>query len=106
MEDVKGVVVVHRMNPRYRAWVALNCVLSNIGFGIKAKKYLYDGVIVPTTLYVAEACGMRSAERAKFNVLEMKCLRGLAGVSRMDRVRSEEVHSRAGIGRELLSMVY
>ena len=32
---------------------------------------------------------MRSAERRKVNVLEMKCLRSLVGVSRMDRVRNE-----------------
>ena len=37
------------------------------------------------------------------NVLEMKCLRSLVGVSRMDRVRNEEVRRRAGIGRELAS---
>ena len=34
---------------------------------------------------------MRSAERRKVNVLEMKCLRSLVGVSRMDRVRNEEI---------------
>ena len=44
--------------------------------------------------------GMRSAERRKVNVLEMKCLRNLVGVSRMDRVRNEEV-SRRRIEREL-----
>ena len=44
---------------------------------------------------------MRSAERRKVNVLEMKCLKSLVGVSRMDRVRNEEVHRRAGIEREL-----
>ena len=32
----------------------------------------------------------------------MKCLRCLVGVSRMNRVRSEEVRRRAGIERELL----
>ena len=35
------------------------------------------------------------------NVLEMKCLRSLVGVSRMDRVRNKEVRRRAGIEREL-----
>ena len=35
--------------------------------------------------------GLRSAERRKVNVLEMKRLRSLVGVSRMDRVRNEEV---------------
>ena len=40
---------------------------------------------------------MRSAERRKMNVLEIKCLRSLVGVSRMDRVRNEDEHRRAGI---------
>ena len=48
---------------------------------------------------------MRSAERRKVNVLEMKCLRSLVGVLRMDRVRNEEVRRRAGIERELASRV-
>ena len=83
--------VVHRMNEGYIAWGALKSALSNRGLGIKAKKSLYEGVIiVPTALYGAEAWGMRSAERRKVNVLEMKCLRRLVGVSRMDRVGNEE----------------
>ena len=60
-------------------------------------------VIVPTALYGAKAWGMRSAERRKVNVLEMKCVRSLVGVSRMDRVRYEDVRRRAGIERELPS---
>ena len=81
----------------------LKSVLSNRGLGIKAKKCLYEGAIVPTALYGAEAWGMRSAERRKVNVLEMKCLRSLVGVSRIDRVRNEQVRRRAGIERELAS---
>ena len=46
---------------------------------------------------------MRSAERKKVNVLEMKYLRSLVGVSRMNRVRNEEVRMKAGIERELAS---
>ena len=42
---------------------------------MKAKKCLYEGVIVPTALHGAESLGMRSAERRKVNVLEIKCLR-------------------------------
>ena len=43
--------VVHRMNEGYRAWGAMRSVLSNRGLGIKAKKCLYERVIVPTALY-------------------------------------------------------
>ena len=82
--------VVHRMNEEYRAWGELKSDLSKRGLGINVKKCLYEGVIVPTAMYGAEAWDMRSAERRKVNVLEMKCLRSLIGVSRMDRVRNEE----------------
>ena len=43
--------VVDRMNEGYRVWGALKSVLSNIGLGIKAKKCLYEGVIVPTVVW-------------------------------------------------------
>ena len=46
---------------------------------------------------------MRNAERRKVNVLEIKCLRSLVGVLRMDRVRNDEVSRRAGIEREIAS---
>ena len=61
--------VVHRMIEGYRAWGALKSVLSNRELGIEAKKCLYEGVIVLTALYGADAWGMRGAERRKVNVL-------------------------------------
>ena len=90
--EVKARDVEHRMNEGYRAWGALKCVLNNRRLGFYAKKCQYQGVIVPTALYGADAWGMRSAERRKLNILEMKCMRNLVGVSRMGRVRNEEVH--------------
>ena len=80
----------------------LKSVLSNRGLGIKVRKCLYEGVIVPTVFCGAEAWGMRCTERRKVNVLEMKCLRSLVRVSQMDRVWNE-VRTRAGIERELAS---
>ena len=84
--------MVHRMNVEDRAWGALKSVLSNRGLGVNAKKCLYELVIVPTALYGAVALCMRNAERRKVNILEMKCLRSLVGVSLMDGFRNEEVH--------------
>ena len=52
--------VVHRRNEGYRACGVLKSVLSNRELGIKAKKCLYEGVIVPTALYGAEEWGMRN----------------------------------------------
>ena len=54
---------------------------NNRGLGINVKKCLYEGVFVPMALYGVGVWGMRSAERRKVNVLEMKCLRSLVGLS-------------------------
>ena len=82
--------VEKRMKEEYRAFGALKSLLSNRRLGIRAKKCLCEGVIiVPTALFGAEARGMRSAARKKVNILEMKCLRSLIGVSLMNRVRNE-----------------
>ena len=83
-EDVKGMWYTECIHEVYIGWGVLKSVLSNRGLGIKAKKCLYEGVIVPTALHGAEAWVMRSAERRTVNVLEMKCLRCMVGVSRMD----------------------
>ena len=91
------------MNVWHRTWGVLKSVLNNRGLGINSKKCLYERVIVPTALYGSEAWSMRSAERRKVNVLEMKCLRSSVGMSRMDLVRNEEMRRRAGIERKLAS---
>ena len=43
------------MNEGYRAWGVLKSVRTNRGMGINSKECLYEGVIVPTALYRAEA---------------------------------------------------
>ena len=53
--------VVHIIHEGYRAWRALKSVLSNRDLGIKAKKCLYEGIILQTALCGAEAWGIRSA---------------------------------------------
>ena len=49
-------------------------LLRNRGLGIKAKKGLYEGVIIPTALYGAEEWDMRSAERRKVMFLRWSVL--------------------------------
>ena len=49
----------------------LKIVLNNRGLVINARKCLFEGVIVQTALYGAEAWGMISAEIRKVNVLEI-----------------------------------
>ena len=60
---------------------------------------------MPTVMYGSESCVMKVTERQKLNVFEMKCLRSMTGVSRLDRVRNEVVRVRTGVRRELAARV-
>ena len=57
-------------------------------------------------MYGSESWGMKVTERQKLlNVFEMKCLRSMTGVYRLDRVRKEVVRVRTGVNRELAARV-
>ncbi len=66
-----------------------------------SKRKLYEGVLVPTALYGAETWNKGAVERNRLDVMEMRCLRSMCGVTRMDQVRNEEVRRRTGIVKEL-----
>ena len=54
---------------------------------------------------MAQSWGMKVTERQKLNVFEMKCLRSMTGVSRVNRVRNEVVRARTGVRSELAARV-
>ena len=71
----------------------------------EVKKTLYQQVIVPTVSYGTETWGLTEAERCRLNVYEMKGLRPMVGVTKWDRIRSEEIRRRAGIEETLAQKV-
>ena len=95
----------HRVNEGCKVLGALKGVMKNRGLGMNVKKVLYEKVVVPTVMYDSESWGMKVTERQKLNVFEMKCLRSMTGVSRLDRVRNEVVRARTGVRRELAARV-
>ena len=97
--------VRHRVNEGCKVLGAMKGVMKNRGLGMNVKKVLYEKVVVPTVTYGSELWGMKVNERQKLNVFEMKCLRSMAGVSRWDRFRNEEVRERTGVRRELAARV-
>ena len=62
---------------------------------------MYEGVILPTVLYEAETWGVRTEERRRLNVFEIKCLRSMAGVTLRDRINNDVVRFRTGMVKRL-----
>ena len=97
--------VRHRVNEGCKVLGAIKGVMKNRGLGMDVKKVWYEKVIVPTVMYSSELWGMKVSERRRLNVFEMKCLRSMAGVSMLDRLRNEEVRERTGVRKELAGRV-
>jgi hypothetical protein len=100
-----GEEVKMRVRKGYQTWGVLKAVLRNRCVGMNAKRRLYESVVVPTVMYGSETWGLRVAERRQLNVLEMKCLRSMAGVTLWDRRRNEEVRRTTGVVKELAGRV-
>ena len=76
--------VCHRVNEGCKVLGTMKGIMKNRGLSINVKRVLYEKVIVPIATYGSECWGMKVSERQKLNVFEMKCLRSIAGVSRLE----------------------
>ncbi len=85
------VKVSHKMKEASKCMGGMKSVLGNRALGMNAKRRLYEGIVAPTALYGAETWNVGESERNRLDVFEMRCLRSMVGVTRMDRVRNEEV---------------
>ena len=96
-----GEEVRYRVGEAGKVMGGMKKVWKNRDLGMGVKRRLYESVVVPTALYAAETWGMKTADRQRLDVLEMRCLRSMCGVTRWDRLRNEEVRRRTGVLLEL-----
>ena len=95
--------VKHRVKEARKVMGGMKSVLKCRTLSMDAKTKLYEGVVIPAALYGAETWGMKAEDRRRLDVLEMKCLRSMCGVSLWHRLRNEEIRRRVGVQRELSS---
>ena len=96
-----GEEVSARVNEVSKVLGGMKTMFNCRSLRMDVKRRLYEGVAVPTALYGAETWNMGQRERKRLNVVEMRCLRSMCGVTRRDRIRNEEVRRRTGVTREL-----
>ena len=81
-------------------------VIRRVDEGVKkigaAKNKLYDRVVVPTVAYIAETWAMMMKETRNLDVMEVKCMRSMSGLTRKGRWKNEEVNCNIGT-REKIS---
>ena len=89
-----------RVGEGMRTFGAMKRMWNGRSVSLRVKRELYERIVVPTVMYGSESWGMKVEERSKLDVAEMKCLRSMCRVTRMDRVRNEVVRERVGVTEE------
>ena len=69
--------------------------------GLEVKKNMYESIVVPTVMYGSETWSMGVKERKRLDVMEMKCLRSMCGISIRDRVRNEVIRKKVRVNEKL-----
>jgi len=67
---------------------------------IKTKVMVYQVLVMPVLLYGAECWTMRKEDERRLLTMEMSCLRRMLGVTRLDRIKNEEIRKRVTYPRQ------
>ncbi|KAI5724950.1 hypothetical protein M8J77_009188 [Diaphorina citri] len=90
--------IQHRINCGWMNWRKLSGVLCDKKISVKKKERLYKTIVRPALMYSAETWPITKAEERKMEVTEMRMLRWMSGVTRMDRIRNEYIRGSVKVG--------
>lgn len=86
-----GRELKHRIQCGWNNWRKVSGVTCDRRVSVKLKGKVHKSVVRPTMTYGLETAPLRGVEERKLDVAEMKMLRWMVGVTRIDRIRNEYI---------------
>ena len=83
--------ISHRIQSGWKNWKNMTGVLCDRRINLKLKGKVYKTAVRPAMLYGAETWASKKAQEERLNVTEMKMLRWMSGVTKVDRIRNERI---------------
>ncbi|XP_061711434.1 uncharacterized protein LOC133520788 [Cydia pomonella] len=89
--------IQHRIAAAWLKWTEVTGVTCDSKMPIKMKGLVYTTIIRPVLTYGSEIWPMTQRHVQAIHVAEMKMLRWMSGVSRINRVRNEHIRGSLGV---------
>ena len=89
---------------RWKNWKRVSGILCDRRISLKVKGMVYKTVIRPAMMYGAETWAVKTAQEKKLDVTEMRMLRWVSRVTKLDRIRNERIRGTTKVG-EILKKV-
>ena len=89
--------VERRIGMTVQAVRAMKRVYESREVSREAKVTVYEAVVIPTLTYGCETWVLKEKEKSRLQATEMRVLRKITGVSRLDHIRNETVRERLGL---------
>ena len=105
LQDILAYDVIGRVNEGVKVSGAMNRLWKFMSLGVNIKRMMHEKIVVPSVLYGADTLGLKEREQKRLNVMEIKCLRGICGVTRMDKISNEEIRRRSSVQNKLSGKV-
>ena len=83
--------MAHRIQSGWKNWKRVSGILCDRRISLKVKGKVYKTVVRPAMLYGAETWSVKKAQEKKLDVAEMRMLRWMSGVTKLDRIRNERI---------------
>lgn len=84
--------ITNRANKSTKIYYTMNkTILGHKNIDIDVKMKIHNAITVPTITYAAENWTIGKKDEAKINAIEMKHLRRIAGKTKWDRIKNEDI---------------
>ena len=80
-------------------------VWSRREVSLRLKVRIFECLINPIAIYASESWTLRAEDNRELLVFEMRCLRSILGVTRLDRLRNDDIRERLGIRSNILDTI-
>ena len=90
--------MTHRIQSGRKNGKRVSGILCDRRISLRVKGKVYKTVVRPATMFGAETWAVKKAQEKKSDMVEMRMLRWVSGVTKLDRIRNERIRGTTKVG--------